>query len=337
MAIFGAALTLTGLVRRYAVNRRRLLDMPNARSSHRVATPRGGGLSIAVAFIGGTLALWPLLQLSLAEVSAIAVGGGAVAMIGLVDDLRSLPARLRFGAHVAAAAFALAALGGMPVLQLGPFIIELGFAGYVLGVVGIVWLLNLYNFMDGIDGIAATEAITVAAGAGLMLWTAGDVGGALWCLALVMAAAGFAYWNWPPARIFMGDVGSGFLGYVLGVLAVATSHAGTINMWSWLILLAAFVTDATVTLVRRMVRGERWYQAHRSHAYQRAARRLGTHRAVTVAVGLTNIIWLFPLAWFANRFPEHAWLLTLIAYLPLIVIVLMAGAGNPDEPVQNAI
>jgi Fuc2NAc and GlcNAc transferase len=148
-------------------------------------------------------------------------------------------------------------------------------------------------------------------------------------LALLGAATlGFLPWNWPPARIFMGDVGSGFLGFNLAVLALYTVHTGALTVWSWLILLGVFIVDATVTLLRRIVRGERWYVAHRNHAYQHAAIRWRSHRRVTLTVLAINLAWLIPLAWFVNRCPQLGIIAVSLALAPLIVWALALGAGQ---------
>ena len=176
-----------------------------------------------------------------------------------------------------------------------------GWSAQVFAALLIVWLLNLYNFMDGIDGIAGIEAVTVGAGCAVVAFVVGYPAGAIACLLLAAASAGFLAWNFPPARIFMGDAGSGFLGVVFGVLAVDASRQTPELLWSWLILLGAFIVDATVTLLRRLIRGERVYEAHRSHAYQHAARAIGKHRPVTLAIGAINVLWLLPLALMVAR------------------------------------
>lgn len=323
---------LTGLVRRYAECR--LLDVPNARSSHQVATPRGGGLAIVVAFVVAMLALamggvlaWPL------AVGALIVPGLLVALIGFLDDHGHVPAGWRLLVHVAAAAIALWTLAPLPALVLAGGRWEPGLVGAAIALVALVWLLNLFNFMDGIDGIAGGEALSVGLG-GAVVAALALPGSTTWLPAACFAAsaAGFLVWNAPPARIFMGDVGSGFLGLTAGVLALVAARDRPTLLWAWVILLAVFVSDATVTLVRRALRGERVLEAHRSHAYQHAARRLGAHRPVTLAtVGLT-LGWLLPLAALATleRLPA-AWAL-LLAYGPLVPLALWLGAGRSEGP-----
>ena len=160
---------------------------------------------------------------------------------------------------------------------------------------GIVWALDLFNFMDGIDGIAAGEAVFVCLAAVL---TAALAGGALTnnpaALLLAAASLGLLIWNWPPARIFMGDVGSGFLGFAIAVLALAEARHNDVALLVWAILGAFFVADSGVTLVRRMLRRARLHEAHRTHAYQHLAQRWRSHRLVTLAVLLGNLLWLLP-------------------------------------------
>jgi Fuc2NAc and GlcNAc transferase len=246
---------------------------------------------------------------------ALLGGGVAVAVVGWLDDRRGLPAGMRALVHVLAAGWAVWCLGGFPSLDLGVAVVPLGTAGSLLAVVGLVWLTNLYNFMDGIDGLAASEAVGVGLVGGVLLAAAGATGLSLVALALAAAAGGFLVFNWPPAKIFMGDVGSGLLGYAFGVLAMASELAGAVPLIVWMILLAVFIVDATATLIRRVVNGERWFEAHRSHAYQRAVQTGYSHHAVTVAVmGLNGLlavaatgVWLVP------------------ALLPAVLAVTMGG------------
>jgi glycosyltransferase WbpL len=324
-----AAALLTGLVRKQALARG-VLDIPNPRSSHTRATPRGGGIAIVTA---ATLAL---LVLALRGgvprdlLLALTVGGLAVAGVGLADDRKRMPAGVRFAVHITAAVWAVVCLGGLAPLRVGAAEVAFGWSGYLLATLGVVWVLNLFNFMDGIDGIAASEA-TFVAWAGALL-AIGSTSGA----AVILGAAclGFLCWNWPPARIFMGDVGSGYIGYALSVLALAAARNNPAAVWVWLILGGVFFVDATVTLARRMARGERLHEAHRIHAYQWLARRWNSHLRVTVVVLLVNILWLLPCADFAARHPRYAALTAVIALAPLAVLALLAGAGRGEVPAR---
>lgn len=326
---------LTCVVRRYAISQS-LFDIPNARSSHEVPTPRGGGVAMVLVFFALSTLLAPWVGVPIEALVAVLGGGVLVAAVGYRDDHGDVPARWRLLAHFVAAALALGALGGLPPLPFGGWALDMGLLGYAVGAIFVVWLLNLYNFMDGIDGIAGVELVTVAVGAALLLLWSGEAVAAGWLLLLAACGLGFLVWNWPPAKIFMGDAGSGFLGFVLAAFAIWTGGADGIGLWAWLILLGAFLVDATWTLIRRVLHGQKFYEAHRIHAYQYAARRYGAHKPVTVAVGLINLFWLLPLAALAAWQPEWGILLLLIAYTPLVYLCWHFNAGVPEGKPGNA-
>jgi len=159
-------------------------------------------------------------------------------------------------------------------------------------------------------------------GAVLAAVTGGDAGVVFLALMFAAACCGFLVWNWPPAKIFLGDVGSGYLGYVIAVLALAATRENPVALWTWLILGGVFFVDATVTLLRRLLRGERVYEAHRSHAYQWLARRWGSHSKVTCAVLMVNVLWLLPCAVFATRRPSLAAATVIFAFAPLVLVAI---------------
>lgn len=281
-----ATFLLTPGVRRFTLARG-LLDIPNERSSHTVPTPRGGGLAIVVVVLAsvGSLGLAGYLP---GATTAALMGGALVAAVGWLDDRHGVRAAVRLGAHAIAAIWALCWLKGLPVLTVGQGTVGLGPFGTVLAAVAIVWAINLTNFMDGIDGLAAAEAGTVALiGAALLAPANPPLAGA----AAVTGGAvlGFLPWNWQRARIFLGDAGSGFLGYSLATLALASERTGGLPLLVWLILFAVFAVDGSATVLRRAARGERWYAAHRSHAYQRAVQAGWSHARVTLTVLLLNV------------------------------------------------
>ena len=328
LGAFLAALWLTGWLRRYALARR-LLDVPNARSSHAVATPRGGGVAIVLP----TLIALPLVVaiggLAWPTVWGLLGGGALVALVGFADDLGHIAPRWRLLGHFAAAAWVLVWLGGLPPLPLFGLVLGLGWLGHGLAALYLVWLLNLTNFMDGIDGIAGVEVIIVSLG-GMLLYLVAAPGNTVWLVPLVLASAtlGFLVWNWPPAKIFMGDAGSGFLGLMLAALSLQAAWVAPALFWSWVILLGAFIVDATVTLTRRVARGERFYEAHRSHAYQHAAQRWRAHLPVTLAVAAIDLCWLLPIALLVAFGSLDPVLGVLIAYAPLVAAVLWLRAGE---------
>jgi Fuc2NAc and GlcNAc transferase len=311
--LFFSSSFITGLTRLYAL-RSGLLDVPNQRSSHRRPTPRGGGVGFVVSFIGFliTLILWSTENRT---VALALIGGLPIAIVGWLDDRYTLSAALRFAVHGLMAAWALYWLGGLPQLNLGLWQLPLGIFGYALGWLGIVWLINLYNFMDGIDGLAAGEAVLVALAAGIMLIVTGAVQLGLICLMLAAAVGGFLVWNWPPAKIFMGDVGSGMLGYTFAVFALYSENQGALPLIGWLILLSVFVVDATATLIARVLRGEKWTKPHNTHAYQLAVKRGYSHRTVTSSLlGITAALGLLT---------GIAWYYGLIAQLLIISLMLL--------------
>jgi Fuc2NAc and GlcNAc transferase len=333
IALISAAV-LTGLLRRYALAYR-LIDIPNARSSHNSPTPRGGGLSIVIVFLPGLPVLSGMGVLAPEAMWAIFGAGASVALMGFLDDHGHISARWRLLAHFIGAAWGLYWLGGLPPLlfsfpgsSLGAHTIDPGWLGQILGMFYLVWLLNLYNFMDGIDGLASIEAITVCLG-GVLLYLSGSEAIGLWVapVLLAMAVAGFLFWNFPPARIFMGDAGSGFLGIVLGLFSIQAAWIAPQFFWSWLILLGVFIVDATWTLFRRFLRGEKIYEAHRSHAYQYASRYYGSHKTVSLVIGVINVCWLTPLALWVGLAGLNALLGLVLAYLPLILLAIYFRAG----------
>lgn len=317
-------------VRYYALHN--LLDTPNHRSSHQIPTPRGGGLACVVMFFIAALVLYQQDRLRLSELSLVGLGLG-VAVIGFLDDHQPIAARWRFMVHVLASALAILLLDGLPKIPL-PWIgqFDLAWLGYTLGGLFLVWSINLFNFMDGIDGIATTEAIFVAAALAGFMWGI-DPHLSLLVLCFAVICAGFLVWNWPPAKIFMGDVGSGFIGFMLGVLIVLCSHIQSIFGFIGLILFAVFVVDASVTLLWRFLSGQRWYEAHCSHAYQLVAKQYTRHGHLRVVIGVMviNLGYLLPLAWLAFNQPDYAWIWLMIAYIPLIGLALRLKAGHPPR------
>ncbi len=326
LAVFAVSWVLTLGLRRYALAKS-LMDIPNERSAHSVPTPRGGGVAIVISFL---LALPVLAELDLLGTAALygLLGSGLiVAVIGFVDDHGHIAARWRLLGHFIAAAWALFWLDGLAPIELFDTTIELRWFGHLLALIYLVWMLNLYNFMDGIDGLASAEGISSCLGMCLVYWFSENVD-LIWApLMLGAAVAGFLWWNFPPARIFMGDVGSGFLGLILGVFALEAAWHKPELLWSWIILLGVFIVDATWTLARRLIRGDRVYQAHSSHGYQHAARRVG-HKNVTLTVVAINVVFLFPVSILVALNQLSVVVGLLVAFVPLIFIGYLFGAGK---------
>lgn len=324
------SLCLTGGLRRYAL-KNSLIDVPNSRSSHSIPTPRGGGVAIVICF----LLFMPLLAFGgfVTWIDALGfVGAGAwVAGVGFLDDHGHVSARWRLLAHFIGALWALYWLNGLAPVSLLGITVDFGWTGHILAVFYLVWMLNLYNFMDGIDGIAGVEAITSCAGA-CLIYSASGFDTLLWApLLLACAVLGFLCWNFPPAKIFMGDAGSGFLGIMLGIFSLKASSAAPQLLWVWLILLGVFIIDATFTLLRRLLRGDKIYEAHRSHAYQFASRRAGRHLPVTLGVALINLAWLLPIAWSVGVLGVDGLLALVVAYIPLVLLAIRYRAGALEK------
>lgn len=324
--LFLMSVVITAIVLQLA-SRAKLIAVPVDRSSHNSPTPVGGGLAIVGAYLAGLLFLLWTGIVSASELGVLAVSL-AVAMVGLIDDRRHVDFRLRLIVQFAAVFVAMVWIGGIP--HPATFGIFTGGSAVVWIVLALtlLWMTNLYNFMDGIDGFAGVQTFFVGLAAAGLLIHGEDYGLALLCLFLAAGATGFLVWNWPPARIFMGDVGSGFIGFTLGVVAILSIMHESMSLWSWLLLMGCFIVDATLTLLRRIVAGQRWYEAHCSHAFQKAARKLGSHQRVTVGLLLINVIWLLPMATLATIHPEYGVYLAVIGLIPLGILALWLGAGG---------
>ena len=243
------------------LSRRFALDQPNERSLHERPVPRTGGIAVlagsAVSLGFGAAGLW--LPVTLAA---------ALAIVSFLDDLYGLPTVARLAAHVGAAAFFVwYLLSPMHPVEM------------TLLILAVAWITNLYNFMDGSDGLAGGMA-TIGFGAyALAAWWSGAAPLAAFCVALAAAAAGFLAYNLHPARIFLGDVGSIPLGFLAAALGLAGWRNDLWPLWFPVLVFGPFIGDATVTLVRRLLRRERVWQAHRDHYYQRMVRMGLGHRA----------------------------------------------------------
>lgn len=331
LALFFAATTasflLTGLIRRYAL-RNAILDKPNERSLHTNPRPRGGGLAIVVTLVVSAIALHLRGKLS-REMMVALLGTVPIALVGWLDDKKGVSPKVRFPIHILSALWALFWIGGMPTLLLGAHVFTLGqFLGGLLALVGIVWATNLYNFMDGSDGIAGAEALTIGLTSAMLLWTAGAEGLSLLSLATAGAALGFLFWNWSPAKIFMGDVGSGALGFWFAVLAVGSERSMSVPATLWGLIAGVFVLDATLTVLRRAMRREHLHVAHRTHGYQRMVAAGWTHRRVATAVIVINVV-LGVLAFVAQRIPVFDYVIVAAGFVTLFGIYLLVERQSP--------
>ncbi|HET9483596.1 MAG TPA: glycosyl transferase family 4 [Xanthomonadales bacterium] len=289
-----AAAALSAVVTALAIGygRRRLLDLPGARRSHRVPTPRGGGIGIVVAVVA--LGFGPALATD-PRAYGIALAFGAVAAIGWLDDHRPVPAAVRLALHLAAAA--------LVVWTVAPWWSGGTAAAWALGaaaVLAVAWSVNLHNFMDGIDGLLAMQGSFVLAVLAFALARAGALAPAHIAAAAAVATLAFVPFNAPRAHVFMGDVGSGAIGLLAGALGLVAIARGALDLPQVLVLGSGFVIDATATLLSRIVRGRRWHAPHREHLYQWLARAGLGHARVTAAYLGWNLAVVAPAVYLAH-------------------------------------
>jgi Fuc2NAc and GlcNAc transferase len=315
-----------------------LIDTPNHRSSHNAPTPRGGGIGLVIA--GSLAGLYLLVTSSFNRYAVVVLFiSFSVSVVGLQDDRKPISVPLRLGLHIALAALLLVVLGGSVEMQR---FVENSVSRtliYAFLLLVIVWWINLFNFMDGVDGLAGMQTMfMLLAGAGLLVGIRYQVIAdplIAWMLCVAGATAGFLLLNWAPAKIFMGDVGSNYLAFMLlsfGLLSIRNELVSVpTGLAVWAILGAAFATDATITLLTRILTKKRWLEGHSTHIYQRLARRFGSHSRVTLIYLAVNLIWLLPLAFLCTRIPQWAVGFAVTAYLPLIAVAIMMGAGKPDD------
>tara|TARA_A100001037_G_scaffold302848_1_gene335469 strand:+ start:1022 stop:2098 length:1077 start_codon:yes stop_codon:yes gene_type:complete len=279
-----ATAILVGYFRRLLL-RHDILDRPNTRSSHDTPTPRGGGIGVMLVLLPVWLIAGFVLPFDGSATAKwlIPAAAAGLAAISWVDDVRTIGALPRLGAQFAAAILGVLMVPGLVFQGLFP-----GWLDAAVALIGLVWFINLFNFMDGIDGISGVEAGAIGIGLGAVGWLLAATPDTYAAQAIFVAASvlGFLVWNWHPARIFLGDIGSIPLGFLLGWLLLVMATSG---QWAAaLILPLYYLVDATLTLLRRLLRGEKVWQAHREHFYQRAVQNGRNHAQVSIAVGLTN-------------------------------------------------
>ena len=311
VAVLTATVAATGLVLKL-LRRHAIFDRPNERSSHTELTPRGGGIAVIAVLV----VAWGLLAPAAdrGEIYTVVLALLFLAGVSWVDDLRSLSPGIRLLAQLAAILPALYWMSEKTSIFQGiiPAPFDLILAGLIW-----VWFINLFNFMDGIDGISGVEAASIGGGIALLAVYRPDAGVDPLLAATVSAAAvGFLCWNWHPAKIFLGDVGSVPLGFLLGWLLLNLASGGA---WAAAAILPLYyLADATITLARRALRGDKIWQAHREHFYQRAVRNGRSHAAVSLGVALCNVI-LVGLAMLSMTWPWAALTAAAAAVFALLV------------------
>lgn len=302
------------------------LDHPNQRSSHTVITPRGAGVIFASLIIVATS--W---QLHLQQLPLLSILTGALIMLaGWKDDIRGIKPQLRFAiyATTAFAATLLLTYQSSPETNTAWTLIFI-----LTAAIALTWLINLYNFMDGINGLAALQAIFVLLAINFLAretpYALAFAHTHLFASAILV---GFLVWNFPAGKIFMGDAGSAFLGFFLGILVLWSYQLQGPSVAVWLILLAIFIGDASYTLFVRIITRQKWHEAHRLHAYQQLATRLNAnHFRTTCVLMIVNLGWLLPIAWLvqARTLPQLFGLT--LAYLPIIIGCYWLKAGIPAK------
>ena len=319
-----------------------LLDTPVARSAHVAPKPLGGGAALAAPYF--LCVIWFVASAAISESALAYLGCLFIVVLGFSDDRWQLSSKVRLPVQFIVSVAAVRAIG-VDSVDFGFFSLSEPLTLSLLAVLSLVWLCNLTNFMDGIDGIAASQLLVTSLSCVVLLVgldAAADESGehdVVLTLSVVLAAsaAGFLLWNWSPASLFMGDAGSGFIGFALGLLALESLVTQRMSVWSWVLLLGVFIADTAVTLLVRIIRGERWYEGHSQHAYQILSRRLNSHPRVVGGVILINICWLLPLAWVAGIFPHYGVLFATIGLAPLLLGCYRLGAGRADAgeaPIQ---
>ena len=316
----------TRLYARYAV-RQGITAQITSRSLHKEVVPRGGGVVFASVFSLCIMAAWLLGMFTIQTALLLGVGGVATAWFGFLDDALDIGAAKKFVVQSLLAGWGFAMLARSH--WLASHIAADPTGGVMLAalvVVAFVWFINLYNFIDGIDGMAASGAVYVSVAAIVILMiTRGEAAIILAFAVLAASALGFLSYNLPPARIFMGDSGSIFLGYTIVALAIATVASSQMSIWTWMAILSYFIGDTTVTNAYRLIFVDKWYRAHRSHAYQNLARIYGSHSLVTYGVNLYNWLWAFPMAVWGALVPKHAPLAAMFAVGPVVLWTLRFG------------
>lgn len=321
IVLFILSILLTLLVKHFTI-RKSILDLPNERSSHFLPTPRGGGIAIAITWFLAITYLYIRKYIDSTPFFAL-LCGLPISVIGLVDDVITISPRVRFFVQVICATIAIFLLGGLNIINIGFQVISFPYLFSIVAVFGIVWFTNLFNFLDGIDGYISAEVIFIGFAFFLLF---GEVPPAL----LAVVTAGFLVWNWQPAKIFMGDVGSTLLGFTMGVFAVYYQNEGVASILIWIMLTSLFWFDATLTLYRRWRNNEKLSQAHRKHAYQRIVQAGFSHQK-TVLYGISINFLILLLVLIAIKYPELTLVMLLVNLLLLYYIVRLVDQKFPFQ------
>ncbi|MCB9072183.1 MAG: glycosyltransferase family 4 protein [Bdellovibrionaceae bacterium] len=309
-----------------------IMDIPNERSAHIEPIPRGAGIAFFFAFnvVLGILVFQNALTMKYTY--PVFLGGPVVMLLGYWDDVSSLSAWIRLFVHFLVSLFILVLISagfskGIDV----SFLPSIPWLTAAFTVFYIAWFINLYNFMDGCDGLATTVGMVGAGLIAILSFVSGNTDLAIIYVVLAYALAGFLIFNWFPAKVFMGDAGAYYLGYVFGALALVSKLYYDSSLFVHLIIFGTFIVDATWTLIRRFLRGVRVFQAHREHAFQKLMVQGWGASRVTALYVLITVLWLFPMASFAMSNLKYSFWFLVVAYLPLWGFVIWMKAGTPNN------
>ena len=290
-----------------------------------MATPQGGGVVVGMVFL--VFCIYFYFSGDLRDVEFLVLFGGCLIMCttGFLDDIFNINPIKRFFIQISAASWGLYWIGGIPCFPILDQLPGMNTFVNILSIVVIVWFINAFNFMDGIDGMSTSGAtfFSLAIG-GYFFWYGVEPFGSL-LIILAVSSIAFLYFNWPPAKMFLGDAGSYFYGYLFSFLFLITIKNDYMPIWTCLIIFAYFITDTTTTIFLRILLVKDWYRTHHSHAYQNLARVLNSHKFVTGLVLIINIFYLLPLAYLSIKIPEYGWMLFFISIIPIFFFVIKYG------------
>ena len=300
-----------------------LLATINHRTLHSSSIPKGGGVVFSILTVLPVLFAWWKWQLSAEFFWVLGVGGFIAALVGFIDDVKNIRARIKLVVQLFLSSWVVFWLHENLLLR---YDLLPNYVLILLLLFFMVWIINAYNFLDGIDGLAASGAIFVSSTIAIVLFlNNGTVEIMSVFILLATAVSGFMLFNWPPASIFMGDSGSIFLGYTFGALMLFTVKSGDLSIWNWLVVFGYFFADTTVTQITRVLLVKKWWHAHRSHAYQNLARITGSHLKVTSGVTIYHLFWILPLTLWSALVPEFALVAVFLAVSPAMVVAHMYG------------
>ncbi len=326
---FVATLLITRALIQFS-NKMGMIDTPNIRSSHELPTPKGGGLAFFTVFTLITVWFHFFYPNYRPIVTPLLYGGPCVVILGWLDDRYSLPALLRLLVHFVVAFLIYALVTQWFKIDLDiSFLPDLLWVNALFCVLFIAWFINLYNFMDGADGLSSSTAIA----ASILMAVVSIIHNApeiamVYCL-IAYTVSGFLFYNWSPARIFMGDTGSYFLGFLFASLALISKAYADVSFYSHIIIFGFFIFDATYVLCRRALRGEPIFRAHKMFVFHKLLEKGWSHRKISALYSMTVVLWLFPLSNLASIYDDYGMIIVVIAYLPLLMFAIYNKAGEP--------